>query len=171
MPPAFWFEEIAAVFSEAKVILTVRDSAEVWVKSWKEHLKLEKDMAFLTKIAFWWNNGLHFGDTFQNAIYGSSNPEATALFRVKYRQHNERVQAVIPAERLLVFNVKQGWKPLCEFLSCDIPSTQFPRANVGHAFVKERYSRYGAKTKFTIAYIFLSAILLFVGVVIVKFTR
>ena len=40
VPPAFWFEEISAVFPDAKVILTVRDSEDAWLKSWKEHLQL-----------------------------------------------------------------------------------------------------------------------------------
>jgi len=170
VPPAFWFEEIAAAFPEAKVILTVRDSEEMWLKSWKEHLQMIKNVSFLLKISFWWNNALHFGDTLHNAIYGGYNPEATALFRKKYRQHNERVQAVIPAERLLVFNVKQGWKSLCEFLGCDIPSTQFPRANVGHADGKKYAAEYAAKVKSTIAYIFLFGILLFAAVFVVKLT-
>ena len=26
--------------------------------------------------------------------------------------------------------MKQGWKPLCEFLGCDIPDQEFPRQNV-----------------------------------------
>ena len=40
VPPAFWFEEISTDFPEAKVILTVRDSEDAWLKSWKEHLQL-----------------------------------------------------------------------------------------------------------------------------------
>lgn len=80
----------------------------------------------------------HFFNTLHHAISGSVNPEASALYRAKYRQHNARVQAVIPAERLLVYNVKQGWKPLCEFLRCDVPSTPFPRANVGHSGTKSQ---------------------------------
>jgi len=122
VPPAFWFEEISADFPEAKVILTVRDSEDAWLKSWREHLQLALEFftRFYTKPLFiivpWMRKTKRFLDTLHQAIYGSFNPEATALYRVKYRQHNERVQAVIPAEKLLVFNVKQGWKPLCEFL-------------------------------------------------------
>ena len=33
-PPAFWFQEISEAFPDAKVILTVRDSEEVWLKSY-----------------------------------------------------------------------------------------------------------------------------------------
>ena len=43
------------------------------------------------------------------------------------------MQAVIPKEKLLIYNVKQGWKPLCEFLGhvgCDAPEVEFSRENV-----------------------------------------
>jgi len=169
VPPAFWFEEIAGVFPEAKVVLTVRDSEEAWLKSWKEHLQMWKDVTFLVKIALWWNNGQSFADTLHNAIYGSFNPEATVLFRKRYQQHNERVQAVIPAERLLVFNVKQGWKPLCEFLGCDIPSTRFPRENAGQiADTKNCFAQFASKANSTIAYISLFGIVLFAAIFIVR---
>jgi len=165
VPPAFWFEEISADFPEAKVILTVRDSEEAWLKSWKEHLQLISEMkTFFTKPLFnivpWMRKSRHFVDTFLQAIYGSANPEATALFRVKYRQHNERVQAVIPAEKLLVFNVKQGWKPLCEFLGCEVPSTPFPRANVAHSDTKSNISKRWKTEKFLAFVIFLIIVLL-----------
>jgi len=170
VPAAFWFEEIAAVFPEAKVILTVRDSEEQWLESWKRQCQFIKNRPFLVKIALWWNSDEHFLRTNRVAIFGSSNPEATALFRKKYRQHNERVQAVISAERLLVYNVKQGWKPLGEFLGFDIPSTQFPRENVGQAETKKIFEEHAARTKSTIIYIFLLGILLSVAVVIVNLT-
>ena len=41
----------------------------------------------------------------------------------------EQVKAEIPAERLLVFEVKQGWGPLCEFLGVPVPEEPFPNVN------------------------------------------
>ncbi|XP_078354457.1 uncharacterized protein LOC144639074 [Oculina patagonica] len=140
-PQAFWFEEISNAFPEAKVILTVRDSEEAWLRSCQEHLRIESEllpfyMKILLKIAPSRRKTGHYFDVMHHAIHGSSNPEAGVLYRAKYRQHNARVQAVIPTEKLLIYNVKQGWKPLCEFLGCEVPSTEFPRANVGHADTK-----------------------------------
>ena len=174
VPPAFWFEEISATFPEAKVILTVRDSEDAWLKSWKEHLQLGSEfVTFYIKPLFivvpWMRKAKHFVDTLHQAIYGSFNPEATALYRVKYRQHNERVQAVIPAEKLLVFNVKQGWKPLCEFLGCDIPSTPFPRENVAHSNSKKDLSQF-AKTERSVAFIIYFVVVLLAAVLIVRIT-
>ena len=39
------------------------------------------------------------------------------------------VEATIPAGRLLVFEVKDGWGPLCEFLDVSVPDGDFPRTN------------------------------------------
>ena len=83
-----------------------------WAKK-NTDLPIAEMKTFFTKPLFiivpWMRKSRHFVDTLiHQAIYGSFNPEATALYRVKYRQHNERVRAVIPAEKLLVFNVKKG---------------------------------------------------------------
>ena len=40
------------------------------------------------------------------------------------------MQAVTPKEKLLIYNVKQGWKPLCEFFGCNIPDQEFPKENM-----------------------------------------
>ena len=96
---------------EAKIILTVRESEEEWLDSWKRQCRFIKDFPFYVKIS-----NKHFLHNSRIAIFGSSNPEATALFRKKYRQHNERVQAVIPAERLLVFNVNKDGNHCVNFL-------------------------------------------------------
>lgn len=46
-----------------------------------------------------------------------------------FAAHNEAVMAAIPADQLLVYEVKDGWGPLCEFLGKPVPSTPFPRTN------------------------------------------
>ena len=38
-----------------------------------------------------------------------------------FHRHNEDVKAKVPADRLLVYEIKQGWEPLCEFLGVDVP--------------------------------------------------
>ena len=43
--------------------------------------------------------------------------------------HNEAVKNTIPADQLLVYEVKDGWGPLCEFLGKPVPSEPFPRTN------------------------------------------
>jgi hypothetical protein len=51
-----------------------------------------------------------------------------------YRANNQKVRETIPAEQLLVFNVTEGWAPLCAFLNVAIPDTPFPHHNVRNDF-------------------------------------
>ena len=41
--------------------------------------------------------------------------------RQLYKKHNLYVQNVVPKENLLVWNLKDGWEPLCKFLDKPIP--------------------------------------------------
>ena len=41
----------------------------------------------------------------------------------------KEVQAYVPKDRLLLFNVREGWEPLCQFVKAPVPDIPFPRAN------------------------------------------
>ena len=152
LPAATWFQEIHEAFPEAKVILSVRDNEEVWVKSASKQMEIVDTaggfvnrtvLILLAPIlgmifapittATQVNATLKerfFVQTVIKASFGSFNWKSTSLFKKKYREHNERVQAVIPKDKLLIYNVKQGWELLCEFLECDVPDEEFPMENV-----------------------------------------
>jgi hypothetical protein len=63
-----------------------------------------------------------------NAWYGGDMHDR-AFMADFFRRHTEAVVAAAPKERLLVFEVSQGWAPLCEFLRVPAPDTPFPREN------------------------------------------
>ena len=136
LPAAIWYEEIHQSFPDAKVILSVRDTEEVWLTSWINQIAVFRNAGFLRKmymryiVPYTHGFDVLLQEEIDVSAYGTLRPEFTVLHKKKYREHNERVQAVIPKEKLLIFNVKQGWKPLCEFLGCEIPDEEFPRANV-----------------------------------------
>ena len=47
-----------------------------------------------------------------------------------FERHNAAVQAAVPPDRLLVYQVSDGWGPLCEFLDVPVPSDEpFPNVN------------------------------------------
>ncbi|KAA3670140.1 uncharacterized protein DEA37_0009092, partial [Paragonimus westermani] len=46
-----------------------------------------------------------------------------------YEHWIDRVKRDVPADRPLVFQVRNGWKPLCEFLSVPVPTQPFPKAD------------------------------------------
>jgi hypothetical protein len=47
-------------------------------------------------------------------------------FRRAYLSHYEHVRSVVPPERLLNFNITDGWGPLCEFLDKEVPPPEVP---------------------------------------------
>jgi hypothetical protein len=51
------------------------------------------------------------------------------------------VQAEIPAQRLLTFDLREGWRPLCEFLGADVPDTPFPKTNSSKEFVEQEWKQ------------------------------
>jgi hypothetical protein len=46
-----------------------------------------------------------------------------------FERHNAEVRQRVPGDRLLVYDVKTGWEPLCEFLGVEEPDEPFPRTN------------------------------------------
>ena len=46
-----------------------------------------------------------------------------------FNRRTEEVKRRVPKERLLVYEVKEGWGPLCDFLGVDVPNEPFPHVN------------------------------------------
>ena len=49
-----------------------------------------------------------------------------------YEEHNRRAREIIPADKLLEYNVAQGYQPLCKFLNISdsaCPKQSFPKSN------------------------------------------
>ena len=53
-----------------------------------------------------------------------------------FNDHIEAVRGRLPVGRLLVFEVAQGWEPLCEFLEVPVPDTPFPHLNDSKLFAE-----------------------------------
>jgi hypothetical protein len=64
---------------------------------------------------------------FMKETFAGHTDRASAI--AGYRRNNQGVRDTIPAERLLVFNVAEGWEPLCRFLGSPQPATPFPRSH------------------------------------------
>ena len=59
------------------------------------------------------------------------------IFLRLYHAWNDDILATIPPTNLLVFDVRSGWEPLCQFLGCPQPETPFPRYmnNLGNSIM------------------------------------
>ncbi len=72
-----------------------------------------------------------------NQTFGGRLEDREHALRV-YRAHSDEVRSTIPAERLLVYDVKNGWEPLCEFLGVPVPDAPFPHVNTSAEFHHQR---------------------------------
>ena len=46
-----------------------------------------------------------------------------------WHEHVKDVMETVPKDKLLVWNVEEGWEPLCKFLGVPVPQSPFPRVN------------------------------------------
>ena len=154
MPGFFFVEEILEAFPDCKVILMVREE-DSWVQSLSYHF--ESVYAARSKVAMLLSptaknrkKMFYVFKSFLNATFGSSysNYKSTYVFRKRYRIHNDRVKSIVPADKLLVYNVKEGWKPLCDFLECEVPTIAFPHENIKAEILGTvTETRYGQQVK------------------------
>ena len=125
IPGNFFYEEILEAFPGCKVILSIRDE-----DSWLESLVRQLDSSNGLRSTITSRKMDYVYDSFLNAAIGSCNTKSTYILRKRYHIHNHRVKSIVPPDKLLVYNVKQGWKPLCDFLECDVPTVAFPHENI-----------------------------------------
>jgi hypothetical protein len=124
-PSARFWREIAAHYPDAKVLLTRRDP-DKWfdsvhatiypvVESWRtcEPGRFRDTMEMAWQIVVEQTFGGRLDD----------RDHAIAVFRA----YEEEVRRTIAPERLLAYEVSQGWAPLCAFLEVPVPDTPFPR--------------------------------------------
>lgn len=126
-PSALFWREIAAHYPSAKVILSVRPEQD-WLKSIQstiyESLKHRGQRA--TPLAR--EQGEMAYDIIERQTFGEQLGNADHALAI-YRAHTAEVMAAIEPARLLVYDVAEGWEPLCRHLGVVVPTVPFPRTN------------------------------------------
>ena len=143
-PGCSFYQELMEAYPEAKVLLSVRDP-DRWYESMlttiyrvprsfllfllRPTLPFIRNLYRMVNAAVW---GGTFGGRFEDREH------AIGIFE----RHNEEVKKHVPPDRLLVYDVKQGWEPLCHFLDVPVPIDKaFPHLN--DAARIQRFLRYG----------------------------
>jgi hypothetical protein len=129
-PSSVYYQQMMAAFPGSKILLTIRDP-ERWYQSTYDTLfqfavKGREDppeegttrarMLRLTNTLTW------------DSLFDGRFADKEHAIEV-YHNHNQEVMRAIDPDDLLVYDVKQGWQPLCEFLGVDMPSEDFPHVN------------------------------------------
>jgi len=143
-PVARYYKQITEFYPEAKVIHTLRDPDE-WYESasatifWASKpyslriLKLAVHLPFSSEArrripVLMYNrklSELEFGKDLEN--------KEKVIKR--YNKHYEEVIKKISDDRLLLFDPKSGWEPLCRFLKLPVPLIPYPKSNTRKEFL------------------------------------
>ena len=104
--------------------------------------------------------------TCRTASFDNVLRELKEIFNFRYKEHNELVKKTIPKENLLIWNLKDGWEPLCTFLDVPIPDVPIPRENTTGDFkwaedyvYQDKVTRNGIK--YFVGYCILIIVILF----------
>ena len=140
-PACSFYEELMQRHPDGKVLLSVRDP-ERWYESTRQTIyklgKIATGSPF-SRLGFALLSRLVFGRfktgqgpmteeiLWQGTFDGKFEDKHHAI--EVFNRHNGEVRRRVPQEQLLVYEVKQGWGPLCEFLGVEEPDKPFPRLN------------------------------------------
>lgn len=142
-PAAAFYRELMERYPQAKVILTVRDP-DRWYESAYQTIYNTQEMAssplfslgalFVPRLRNMRRAALAVAELAWERTFGGrfeDREHAVAVFE----RLNEEVKEHVPDERLLVYEVSEGWEPLCEFLGVERPEGEtFPHLNDTESF-------------------------------------
>ncbi len=138
--PAYpWYKEHMNKYPDAKVILTTRPF-EKWYASLKDTIwqagpqTIGQKLTMMSKLIF--NARLRSvikcvkfakSSIFEKHLEGKFEDKAFA--EKVFNQHIEDVKSSVRPERLLIYEVSDGWEPLCHFLNVPVPPEPLPHLN------------------------------------------
>ena len=164
MPTYAFSEELIQIYPEAKIVLCSRD-IDSWYRSFDQNVigSLPNFGHYLVYLDPFWFGRLRWLSEKVMAGYFSAKTqnEMRNNAMATFQEHYSKIRAITPSDRLLEFNLGQGWKPLCEFLEVDIPDLPFPRLNETQAAKVRMVTTVKALLTRVVANVTLAAFLFF----------
>jgi len=158
-PMSLYWKDLLEMYPNAKVLLTVRDPVK-WYLSVKNTIHhMAKFMTESTaaapfrligrlkgnpmgKALFTCDAPTYLGAKYPRGMFGAIDDGQETAVRF-FNDWKEQVIREVPADRLLVFEVKEGYAPLCKFLGVPVPDEPYPNVND----TKEQQARHGHMKK------------------------
>ncbi|MEM7034182.1 MAG: sulfotransferase family protein [Chloroflexota bacterium] len=130
-PGCSFYKELMELYPDATVILNVRDP-ERWYDSTFGTIYAIRSSFLRTLLQMLFPHIRKMYEVIDKLIWdgafeGRFEDRAHAI--AVFNNHIETVKQHVPADRLLVYQVKDGWGPLCAFLDAPVPKTPFPHLN------------------------------------------
>ena len=125
-PVAAFYEPLMHRYPGSKVVLTVRDP-QAWYHSARATIipspdDYEERSSAMTRRIIW-------DGVFGGRVHDREHALAT------FQAHIAEVKERVPADRLLVYDVADGWGPLCAFLGVGVPPQPYPHRNTTEEFL------------------------------------
>ncbi|MEZ4619893.1 MAG: sulfotransferase [Caldilineaceae bacterium] len=125
-PICNYYRELMEAFPDAKVLLTFREP-EKWYASLQTLIRITTMTRRLAVLVPMFRRMQILVEKATWHIFPDIHDKESAI--AVYNHHVAAVQAHVPPERLLVFQVQEGWEPLCTFLGVPVPDEPFPHMN------------------------------------------
>lgn len=137
-PTSLFYKELIQIYPTAKVVLTVRNPA-TWYDSitatifTKPRTRID-ELLDVIKAPFSAEHRLNcrwhpLDRLMWRTLFEGKFTDKQYVIDI-FQRHSAEVQRVVPRERLLIYEVQQGWEPLCRFLGVPVPVNQlFPHLN------------------------------------------
>jgi hypothetical protein len=134
-PTCTFYKQLMDKYPDAKVVLTVR-TADSWYKSVKNTIHAQH-----TNPNFKGETAERFKRMTNAVILDGVLTDAERFAKEEevkqaFLDHNEEVKHYVPADRLYVMQIGEGWEGLCKFLGKDVPEVPYPRGNSTEQFIE-----------------------------------
>lgn len=146
---AFW-PELVAAYPNTPVILTVRDPQSWYDSATRTIFRSARPMQSpVQRLLFPVVTGLSADlrafvrmadETVVQRVFDGRIADRAHAIEV-FERHIEQVRRAVPADRLLVYRVSDGWGPLCDFLGVPVPQVPFPKGNDLSAYRRQNRGR------------------------------
>jgi hypothetical protein len=115
LPWPLVYADMAEAFPDARFVLTLRSSTDVWLGSQLRHVAERSK------------------DAMDERVYGSSDPaHDPGLYRARYETHAAEVRSFFAGSGRLLevcWEEGDGWPQLCGFVGRPVPDVPFPHSN------------------------------------------
>lgn len=126
-PQCHFWRELSLHYPDARVILTVRDPERWYTSITRTIFPSQEEQPDASDPEALVRRTMTRKLILEQAFGGRWQDKAHVMG--VYQRHVETVQRELPADRLLVYDVAQGWQPLCSFLRLPVPDMPFPNVN------------------------------------------
>jgi hypothetical protein len=145
-PGCLYYSDLIKEYPDAKVILTYRDPTSWYESAYSTILTMRPSFSQYLKIFMYYffsdrarkvlKVDSYTIDLIEKRFFGGRTKDKQHTINV-FKQHLEEVTKTVPSNSLLIYQVSEGWEPLCRFLGVPVPEIKFPISNLRGNFDKD----------------------------------